>query len=68
MEPFLLVPGLERESESFFSTLTLTVVDGYTFLFAANGEGEIFQVHTYVYIHPESTGSWVVKAAHFSKK
>ena len=41
---FLLVSGLEREQESAFFSLALTLVDGYTFLFAANGDGELFQV------------------------
>ena len=41
---FLLVSGLEREADSFFSQLSLTTVDGYTFLFAGNGHGEIHQV------------------------
>ena len=41
---FLLVSGLERESDSFFTHLALTVVDGYTFLFTGNGHGEIQQV------------------------
>ena len=41
---FLLVSGLEREQESAFFSLALTLVDGYTFLFAANGDGQLFQV------------------------
>ena len=41
---FLLVSGLERDSERFFCHLAVTVVDGHTFLFAGNGEGEIQQV------------------------
>ena len=41
---FLLVSGLEREADSFFSQLALTTVDGYTFLFVGNGDGEIHQV------------------------
>lgn len=41
---FLQVTGLEREDDSFFTQLALTIVDGYTFLFAGNGEGEIQQV------------------------
>jgi hypothetical protein len=40
---FLLVSGLEREQESAFFSLALTLVDGYTFLFAANGDGQLFQ-------------------------
>lgn len=57
---FLLVSGLERESESFFSSLVSTLVDGHTFLFAGNREEKIFQVgkflmitslrHLYIYI------------------
>ena len=41
---FLLVSGLDRDSDSFFSHLTATVIDGYTFIFTGNGNGEIQQV------------------------
>ena len=41
---FLLVSGLERESESAFMCVAMVVLDGHTFLFAGNGEGNLYQV------------------------
>ena len=41
---FLLVSGLERESESAFLSLAVAVLDGHTFLFAGNGDGVLYQV------------------------
>ena len=64
-DQFLLVSGLERETESFFSQLTLTTVDGYTFLFAGNGDGEIYQVR--IGLKRNSPGKKGVKEK-FSKK
>ena len=41
---FFSVTGLERSSESDFVALAMGVLDGHTFLFAGNGEGQVYQV------------------------
>lgn len=66
VDNFLLVSGLERESESFFYNLVLTVVDGNTFLFAGNGEGEILQVRiNKVYTYFFTVNDWSINPLQF---